>query len=164
MTENIDATRSLPETREQKYYLPEYSTKDLKKIHFRSESIKLVAALIIMSTITIAYEGFMIGKYLGKDVLIRGITKPMNVVMILVNILCFVGLITRTQWGRIVGLLTCAMWIVSPIWVSRFSIFIVFGIWGLWVLVQSANLFGPDRILSKELKAELKRRKEQKVA
>jgi len=159
MTENLDTPQHLSEPQQQ-YCFPEYSTKDMKKIYFRSESIKSIAALIIMSTIMIAYEGFMIGQYLGKNVLIRGITKPMNVVVMLVNVLCFVGLITRTQWGRIVGLLTCALWIASPLWLPRLSIFILFGLWGLFVLIPSGNLFGPGRILSKELRAELKWRKE----
>jgi hypothetical protein len=164
MTENKISSETTADTGLRKLSIAAYSTRDLKKIYFRSESIKSIAALILIATIAEVLKGFITIQYGGKDIIMGTITKPMNTVLILANVLSFVGLVTRTAWGRIVASITCTIWIASPIWLSHFSIFLLFGIWGLLVLIPGDNLFGPSRILSNDLKTELKWRKENKSA
>jgi hypothetical protein len=49
-------------------------------------------------------------------------------------------------------------------WFARFSIFVLIGIWGLFVLIPSGNLFGSYRFLTKEIQIALKWRRKNMIA
>ncbi|MBI5675592.1 MAG: hypothetical protein HZC48_07190 [Nitrospirae bacterium] len=150
------------ENRERKDF-KELSTKELNKIYFRSESIKSIAAIIVIAIVGLAIQAGIINNFGGKDVVIKSLKNPKNISLNLLNILTFIGFVTRTKWGRIVGFIACTIWVTMPIFLLKFSISILVGIWGLYVLIPSGNLFGPDRLLAKDLKLEFKWRKKYKI-
>ncbi len=122
--------------------------------------MSLISLSVIIFTAIVGW-GFktdLIRRYGGEDIIINSITDPLNIARISLSILAFIGFVTRLRWGRIVGILACG------IWLTKFPIWTLFGIWGLLVLIPGANLFGPNRILAKDLKAEVKWRKQNKIA
>jgi hypothetical protein len=142
----------------------ELSTSELKKIYFRSESIKSIAAIIVVAIVGWGFKADLFVRYGGENIVLKTLTHPLNITVLLLSILAFIGLIRRTFWGRIVGIVTCILWVGCAVWFSRFSIFILFGIWGLFVLIPRGNLFGPHRIDAKEIKSEYKWRKKNMIA
>ncbi len=131
--------------------LKDWDTKNLKRTYYRSNGIYAIAVLIIIIIahsiiwrwITIKFMRDFIGVF----------ANPLYLGLIILNIVALIGLIMRTTWGRIIGILTCGIWCL------KFPIGTLIGIWGIVTLAPSSNLFGPKRILHKDLKNELKYRK-----
>jgi hypothetical protein len=86
------------------------------------------------------------------------------------SILIAVGLIVRTTWGRVLGIIFSFLCFL-PLLVGLASgspasgiIQAVIGIFGLMALFRSPRLFGPNRVRGAEIKAELKHRKMNRIA
>ena len=158
MTEDRDIPKSVKASGQRNVIFDSYTTKDVRKTYFRSESIKSIAIIIIVSIGAFAMKGIIISQYGGKEIIIRTLSNPLNIAILAINGLACVGLITRAAWGRIVGIVNCALWVM------RFPLWTIFGLWGMFVLIPSSNLFGSNRIQASDIKAEVKWRKDNKIA
>ena len=137
-------------------------TKPLKKLYYRSVNLGTIATLFIISMIAL----YGIYLYLLIDTKINGEgdiiiismsnTGASNSVSAFL-IITAIGLFLRHTWGRIVGIIACILMLATLQIIT-----IILGIVGLVALFKAPELFGPDRILHKDLKREFKLRKRRK--
>lgn len=131
------------------------ATPDLKRLRNDSHTIRAVVALIILGLALIGLV-VMTAVFTGN-----GMGAPE---LMVVSVICglqaavMIGLIQRATWGRIAGFISAALMLIG------FPIGTLIGILFLISLGRGARLFGPDRLNHKELEAEWKYRKKNKVA
>jgi hypothetical protein len=134
-------------------------TKVLKQLRNDSHSIRTMAVLILLGVlfvlawVAVAIAGSDVGSLgLGSSkLLIQGI-------ILLFNLTTLVGLWKRTGWGRVLGFITAGIMLVG------FPIGTLIGTLCLISLARGGRLFGPERLLHKELETEWKYRKKNKIA
>lgn len=133
---------------------PDIPTPDLKKLRNDSHTIRAVVALIILGLVLLGIvmlTAVFVGNGMGAAelIVVTVIGGLQSVVMI--------GLIQRATWGRIAGFISGSFMLFG------FPIGTLIGILFLVSLIRGARLFGPDRLAHKELEAEWKYRKKNKV-
>ena len=62
----------------------------------------------------------------------------------------FVGLLKRTSWGRICGIVVCVISLIN------IPLGTLIGVMGLFAFVKAKELFGPERITHEEVKTAFK--------
>lgn len=82
-----------------------------------------------------------------------GVLSVILAVAAALNIATVIGLMKRTAWGRVLGIIACVPAMLN------FPIGTGIGLLGIIALAGSPQLFGPDRLDPKELAAEIKARK-----
>lgn len=129
-------------------------TPDLKRLRNDSHSIRAVVGLFILGLVLMLLITFA-AIFSGS-----GIGSPELMIMALIGAmqsLAMVGLILRTNWGRAVGFLSATLMLIG------FPIGTLIGIFFLTALIRGAKLFGPNRLVHKELETEWRYRKKNKV-
>jgi hypothetical protein len=131
----------------------EISTKELKRLRNDSHSIRSLAFLICLGICVL----------LG--VIVAGIATTVKTPHFLIqgslvalSVAAAVGLIKRPNWGRVVG------FILSSFMLLGFPIGTIIGILCMIALARGGRLFGPERLLHKDLETEWKYRKRNKIA
>lgn len=126
--------------------------KGLQKLYYRSCNVTGIAVLLILGLLALS------------ALLMIPFDEPAFPHVLLIAMVAFyaitiVGLLMRTEWGRIMGIIVCVISLLS------IPIGTIIGLFGLFAFFGAPELFGNDRIPHKDLKAEFKRRKaERKVA
>lgn len=130
--------------------------KRFKKLYYRSVNINTIAVLLLLSVCFLIW----LVSFQSKIAESRGeyiIISPVFYVSVTLSCIATIGLFMRSTWGRIVGILACIGMIFNLHFIS-----IIVGIAGLFALFKAPELFGPKRILHKDLKKEYKIRKREK--
>jgi len=124
--------------------------KALQKLYYRSHNVSSIAGLMVLGVILIAFLTF---KATDQDMHLN----PFLLVLMVFYIVTIVGLILRSAWGRILGIIVCIL--------SLFNLPLgtIIGIMGLFAFFKAPELFGDDRITHKDIKAVWKERKKTKT-
>ena len=117
----------------------------IKKLYHRSSNVGAITALLILGCIV------LLG--LGTKSDISGIEKIIYISIGLFYAVAVLGLYKRTSWGRILGIITSILSLIS------IPIGTIVGIAGLFAFFKSPELFGVNRLTHKNLKREFKLRK-----
>lgn len=127
-------------------------TRDLNKLRNDSHSIRAIAGLMMLGMgLVLLVVGLMIG---GEG----GVYEVgLFVGIVLVQGLVAFGLLKRPNWGRVIGFISAAFMLLG------FPIGTLIGVFFLISLVRGERLFGPDRLLHKDLETEWKYRRKNKV-
>ncbi len=118
----------------------------LKKIYYRSCNVNAITVLLILGTV------FLLGFALMPDNELAE-TRPLLLVLSLFYGASVAGLVKRTSWGRILGIIVCILALIN------IPLGTLIGIFGLFAFFGAPELFGRDRVLHKDLKAAFKIRK-----
>jgi hypothetical protein len=123
----------------------ELSDKELKKLYCRSCNVSAIAALLLLGLIT------MLGVTMMAEV--RDMLGYVMMGLSGLYVVAFIGIVLRTSWGRILGVIVSALSLLS------LPIGTIVGAFGLFAFLGAPQLFGKNRIRHKNLKAEFKFRK-----
>lgn len=123
--------------------------KKLEKMYYRSHNVSGLAALMILGVLGI---GFMLTR-----IQLDSTFMAIYIGILAFNTVSIVGIIQRSAWGRILGIICCFLMLIN---INVLSIII--GIMGLFAFFGAPELFGPERITHKELKEVYKRRKKER--
>ena len=135
----------------------EMPTKELKRLRNDSHSIRTVAALIILGVGIFILIMMTILANSGESSTMGA--AEFSVIFVIIGFQSFValGLLKRPAWGRVVGFVAGALMLIG------FPIGTLIGILFLIALGRGGRLFGPQRLVHKELEAEWKYRRKNKV-
>lgn len=120
--------------------------KELKKLYHRSCNISAIAGLLVLGGVVSV--ALIIFKPPGDQ---------MNWIfpcLAAFYLLSAFGLIKRTSWGRVLGVIVCILSLIN------IPIGTIIGIFGLFALFGAPELFGNNRVLHKDLKKEFKEQKQ----
>ena len=123
--------------------------KKLEKMYYRSHNVSGLAALMILGVTVITVLLF--------SVQLEPMFKGIFFAVVVFNVITIIGIIQRSTWGRILGIIACFLMFLNLKILS-----IIIGIMGLFAFFGAPELFGPDRITHKELKEVYKRRKKER--
>jgi len=130
--------------------------KKLRRLYDASRSIRALGFLYALGTVGLFAGYEMLNSRYARSADTRGIA----VVMLFVgglSLLGFVTSFTRQRWGRWVGVLICLLNLVN----IPFGTLI--GLFGLVAYARGGRLFGPDRLLHKDVVDVYKQRKAAKT-
>lgn len=130
------------------------SFKELKKLRNHSSTINAMGGLWVIGGVLQVVGGLFFVSSSGYD------SAPFGFIYVLLGVfalLCAFGAFTRPSWGRPLGILLCCLAMLG------FPLGTLIGILGLIGFASGASLFGPDRILHKNLNDEFKYRKKNKI-
>lgn len=134
---------------------PELSTRELKRLFNHNSSITALSVLWILGAIlTIGLAVVEASSPEGSGMVLAGVL----VGIALFQLVTVVGCFRREPWARVCGIVVCVLMLVN------IPIGTLLGLLGLVAFARGAPLFGPGRYVGKELKAELKHRKRNKIA
>ena len=85
-----------------------------------------------------------------------GFPAPVAIGIALFDLMVVIGLFIRSSWGMILGMVAGGFALIS------IPIGTIIGVMGLFAFIKAPTLFGPDRVLHNDLKAEFKHRKKLK--
>ncbi len=126
--------------------------KQLRKLYYRSSNISAIAGLQILgSVVVLAMLVWWGGPRLGLEL------NWWIALLLVFNIVSAVGIILRTVWGRVLGIIACSLMLLN------FFIGTIIGIIGIIAFATSPKLFGEDRIKHGDLKREFNHRKRNKI-
>ncbi len=123
--------------------------KALKKLYYRSCNVTGLAVLLSLGVVVILGVLSLAGPRVEGDILF---------LMVILAFYCITatGLFIRSSWGRILGIIVCSLSLIS------IPIGTLIGLMGLFAFFGAPQLFGPNRILHRDLKAEFKLRKKRR--
>lgn len=130
-------------------FLGSMDFKKLEKMYYRSHNVSGLAVLMILGILGIT--GAIFSARLAENYL------AIFIIIDLLFLSSVVGIIMRSSWGRILGIISCIVMIIN---ISLLSIII--GVMGLFAFFGAPELFGSERITHKELKEVYKRRKKER--
>lgn len=124
----------------------------LKKLYHRSCNVNAITFLIVVGLIALVAALIpLISISSDDDSKLPWLSAFIG--LALFYMVAIAGLYKRTSWGKIMGIIICIMSLISiPIGTA-------IGIFGLFAFFGAPELFGPDRLTHKELKAEFKSQK-----
>ncbi len=134
---------------------PELTTREVKKLRNDSHSIRSTAFLLALATGLI-----LLGLLAGGIGAVAGASLPefaMAGGALAFSATAATGLFLRRSWGRILG------FIVGALLILTFSIATLVGLLLLVALARAKPLFGPGRLLHRELEAEWKYRRRNRI-
>jgi hypothetical protein len=82
-----------------------------------------------------------------------GFPRPVFIGLALFYLVAIIGMLKRTSWGRVMGIIVCILTLIN------IPLGTLIGIVGLFAFIKAPNLFGPGRVPHKDLKTEYKLRK-----
>ncbi|MEM0896914.1 MAG: hypothetical protein AAGJ79_08500 [Verrucomicrobiota bacterium] len=141
-----DVAAPIPET----YQFKDLDFKQLKKLYYRSCNVNGITGLLVLGLIFIVIASFM------PDIVAEGLQLVFIGLAVFYAVTIF-GLFKRTSWGRILGIIVCIISLIN------IPIGTLIGVLGLFAFFGAPELFGPDRVLHKDLKSEFKLRKKNKT-
>jgi hypothetical protein len=153
MTDNAFAPpRANLETQTGPQALWEMPFKELKKLYLASVNIRALGILYGLG----AFGGLLAGA-----LLFSGKIEPWLGFVLLasgvVSVAACISSYTRPGWGKVVGILLCVLSLLNVPWGT------LIGILGLIAYANGGKLFGPDRLLHKDVVAVYKVRKKEKA-
>jgi hypothetical protein len=161
MSDNVFAPpRANVEVHEGPEALWDMTWKEVRKLYLASVNIRALGVLYGLGAVgTIAAAGFffMAPRTASPDTM--GLTAGLAAVVIFFGFLyvaATVSSFTRPTWGRWLGIVICAISLLS------FPFGTLIGIMGLIAYVQGARLFGADRLHHKDVASVYKQRKKDK--
>lgn len=132
-------------------------TKELKTLRNDSHTIRAVVALMALGLLIMFAAGGLILSQGGE----HGLPGAFELIPLMgisaLNLAALVGLVIRGNWGRILGFVSGVLMLIG------FPIGTLIGVLFLISLGRSKRLFGPDRLIHKQLEAEWKYRKKNRV-
>lgn len=134
---------------------PELTTRELKRLRNDSHSIRSTAFLLALATGFILF-GVLVG---GLGPVAEAALPELALAggLLAFSATAATGLFLRRTWGRILG------FIVGALMILTFSIGTLIGILLLVALARARRLFGPNRLLHKDLEAEWKHRRRNRI-
>ena len=132
--------------------------KALQKLYYRSHNVSSIAGIFVI----FALLGFFGIYFASEDG--RLTTEALAVATCTMSLLIatIVGLILRSSWGRILGIILCFL-LVASLFLRINLIALFVGLAGLFAFFAAPQLFGDDRITHKEIKEVWKDRKKRKI-
>ncbi|MGL4400798.1 MAG: hypothetical protein ACRCXD_13080 [Luteolibacter sp.] len=124
--------------------------KALNKLYYRSCNVTGIAVLLSFGVVVMA------GVVAMPEADLDGLPKWVFIGLALFYVIAIIGLLKRSSWGRIMGILVCILSLIS------IPLGTIIGVVGLFAFIKAPNLFGRGRVLHKDLKAEFKLRKKAK--
>jgi hypothetical protein len=147
------------EVREGPEVLWEMPFKEVRKLYLASLNIRALGILYFIA----ALGGIALTVTSGLALFAGGGgSRPAVVPSLLmlsftgVTVAAWITSYTRPRWGRVVGVIICAISLIN------IPIGTVIGILGLASYAQGGKLFGPGRLLHKDLSAVYRQRKDEK--
>lgn len=125
--------------------------KALNKLYYRSCNVTAIALLLSFGVVALA------GMIAMPDV-DPGLPKPVFIVLAVFYMIAIIGILMRTSWGRVMGIIVCIISLIN----IPFGTLI--GVVGLFAFIKAPNLFGHGRVLHKDLKTEFRLRKKARKA
>ena len=159
MTDNVFAPpRANLETREGPDGLWDIAFKEVRKLYLASVNIRALGVIYALGSLGLIVTG---GTMVADPKLASAgsFVQAYSAILIVLGVLWVAGVITsftRPRWGRWLGIVLCVLMLIS------FPFGTLIGILGLVAYVQGAKLFGPDRLLHKDVSAVYKLRKKDK--
>jgi len=123
--------------------------KELKKFYYRSCNVSGLAALMVI--------GILGSIFMVISGMFEGMLVTLILTILIFNFVSVIGIIMRTKWGRIMGIISCCIMLISIPWGT------IIGIMGLFAFGKCPELFGEDRVLHRDIKTEFKHRKKNKI-
>ena len=161
MSENVFAPpRANLDVHEGPEALWEMSFKEVRKLYLASVNVRALGLLYGLGAVGAIAAG---GIFLFAPLKDAGRAESMGAAF--AAILVFLGVIyiaatissyTRPRWGRWLGIVLCALSLLS------FPFGTIIGIMGLIAYAQGGKLFGPDRLYHNDVAAVYKQRKKDK--
>lgn len=137
----------------------------LKKLYYRSCNISGVAGLIIFSMVVVI---IMLVSLSQRGPLASIELHPLFIAVMILNVVTVIGLIQRSSWGRVVGIITCSLMILAfalSLANGRPNILqLLVGLMGVSACANGKFLFGPQRMLHRDIKAAFKQAKRDRRA
>ena len=131
--------------------LADYTPAQIKKLYYRSCNVSAIAGLMLIGVFAIG--ALLVWGKPGGD--LGSFDNPVLLVMMIMNLVGAIGIIQRSDWGRIAGIIACFLMLINV------PLGTIIGIVGLFAFFKAKELFGPDRIRHRDLKLafkELKRK------
>lgn len=131
-----------------------FDTKRLKALYNASRTVRTLCVLwalgvILLPFVIVVAMGDKEGDPQGR---MMGIALVVGLIALKAG--AFVGCLKQTEWGRALGIVDCILFLLG------FPVGTLIGIIGLVALIPNKELFGPDALDFKALKAEYKLRKQ----
>jgi hypothetical protein len=157
MTDNVYAPpRANLETREGPAELWHIELKQLKRLYNASHSIRALGVLYGLGAFALVAAVILaIGPSAARES-----TIVLAVILFVSGGLSVAGAITsftRPRWGRWLGIVLCVIGLLN------IPIGTIIGIFGLIAYAQGGRLFGPDRLMHKDVVDVYKQRKKEKA-
>jgi hypothetical protein len=127
--------------------LADYTWAEVKKLYYRSCNIQCIAFLMALGIVVLAWI------MLGGGAFVRVQASPLLWGVLAFNLVTFIGLLLRTDWGRALGIIACVLMLIN------IPMGTIIGIVGLFAFLGAAQLFGEGRITHAQAKAAFKARK-----
>ena len=157
MTENAFAPpRANLETREGPDGLWDITFKEVRKLYLASVNIRALGVIYALGCVGLIVTGTAMFANPGAS---GSVLQAYNAILLVLGLLWLAGIITsytRPRWGRWLGFVLCALMLLSIPYGT------IIGILGLIAYAQGGKLFGPDRLLHKDVAAVYKLRKKDK--
>jgi len=126
--------------------LDDVDFKKLRKDYYRSSNVNVIAFLLALGAVAWLIVSLAPDSEAGALVFV-------NVGISVFSGVTAFGLFRRASWGRVLGIIACVVSLISIPFGT------IIGVAGLFAFFGSPHLFGPERVMHKELKAEFKRQK-----
>ncbi len=120
--------------------------KALNKLYYRSCNVTGIAVLLSFGLVVLVAAISLPGADLGFP-------RPVFIGLALFYLVAIIGMLKRTSWGRVMGIIVCILTLIN------IPLGTLIGIVGLFAFIKAPNLFGPGRVPHKDLKTEYKLRK-----
>ena len=131
-----------------------WDDKAFNKLYYRSCNVSAIAFLLGLGLLFIG-AGAMAASRTASGTS-AFVTLPIFGAIAAFYLVAMVGLVLRSSWGRILGIIICIFSLIS------IPIGTIVGAAGLFALFGAPQLFGAGRLLHKDLKVEFKLRKKLK--
>lgn len=137
-------------------FSPEFShldDKTLKKLYHRSCNVSCIGALLGLASVGMISIATISG---GNDSATEAtlFSTPVFVALAVFYAVSTIGVMMRSTWGRIMGIITCSLSVLN------IPLGTIIGIAGLFAFIKAPELFGQNRVTHKSLKQEFKNRKQ----
>ena len=119
-----------------------YAPADIKKLYYRSCNINGIAFLIALGALVLAAMAFLSDQTLGPRLFLLA--------LLVFYAFAIVGIVKRTSWGRILGIVVCTISLIN------IPLGTLIGILGLFAFIKSKELFGPNRLTHTDVKLAFK--------
>lgn len=138
------------EARRQEEIVQHAEYEEMKRLYHRSRNIVAIAVLLILGVLTLILT-MLFGE---RAILLRlwGTAEiPLLLLIVALYATAILGILLRTHWGRIMGLVVCGISLVN------IPIGTIIGIVGLFAFAKGKRLFGSDRLKHADARREFKR-------
>ena len=163
MTENVFAPpRASLDVQEGPEVLWQMSWKDIRKLYLASVNVRALGFLYglgafgVFAVAATTVIGMSQATETPLDTVPGALFSGLLVVMGVLYVSACVTSYTRPKWGRVLGIVLCVLGLISFPFGTLISIF------GLIAYAQGGKLFGPERLLHKDVAAVYKQRKKDK--